>query len=281
MWRSKFSLLLFSAVLLFAQERDIILFQHQLHIDDLELSCAECHADVAKSDGIVWSVFPKMDQCLECHDGDTAEGACEYCHSNPENAQPFQNNWANSGLGFSHSKHMSEQQDCNQCHSYILEDDEIGSPKIWEKRQCFDCHKKLDQVPKSHDLSWQQFHGAEINASTETNCALCHTNNSCEECHQLQQFTPKTHPNDYILLHGFEAKAGVMECTTCHETVADCYSCHATNQIMPMNHNFHNWVTKSGGGLHEDFADGDAELCATCHLPSKDSSCLHCHNGNK
>jgi hypothetical protein len=139
---------------------------------------------------------------------------------------------------------------------------------------------ELVSRPKSHDLAWIELHGSEINSSTINNCVLCHTNNSCEECHRLQQFTPQTHPVDFLFVHGFEAKAGVMECSTCHEIIEDCYSCHVQNKVMPMNHNFHNWVSTSEGGLHGEFAESEAELCATCHLPSKDSSCLKCHTGD-
>ena len=279
MLRFKLSFLLIPLFFVFGQEKDQIQFQHALHVDDMELACEECHAGVSETDGPSWSIFPKMDLCLECHDGDTADDACEYCHTSPDNPLPISKKWVSSGLSFSHAIHLADSDDCNQCHNYINDDDEIGLPNTWSESDCFTCHKEIEEPPQSHDFAWEQFHGTEMNASTENNCALCHTNNSCEECHQLQQFTPETHPVEYLLLHGFEAKAGVMECTTCHELVEDCYSCHVENQVMPMNHNFHNWVSTSGG-LHGEFAESEVELCATCHLPSRDSSCLKCHTGD-
>ena len=280
MWRFNIIVFLIPLVFVFGQDKDRTLFQHSLHVDDMELSCEECHAGVKEADGSSWSIFPKMDLCLECHDGDTADDACEYCHSNPDNPLSIGEKWANSGLGFSHKTHLAETDDCNKCHNYINDDDEIRLPKkVWNESDCQACHINLEAGPANHNLAWMEIHGSEINSSTENNCALCHTNNSCEECHQLQQFTPETHPVDYMLTHGFEAKAGVMECSTCHELIEDCYTCHVENQIMPMNHNFHNWVSTSGG-LHGEFAESEAELCATCHLPAKDSSCLKCHTGD-
>ena len=280
MWHSKITIILFPLIFLFGQEQDRILFQHSLHVDDMELACEECHTNVSNADGPSWDIFPKQDLCLQCHDGDTADDACEYCHSNPDDPLPFNESWNVSELGFSHSVHLTESEDCSKCHSYINNDDEIGLPNVWNESDCQTCHKDLDTGPRSHDFAWEQFHGSEVNSSTDNNCALCHTNNSCEECHQLQQFTPETHPVDYLFVHGFDAKAGVMECSTCHEIIEDCYSCHVENQVMPMNHNFHNWVSLTNGGLHGEFAESEAELCVTCHLPSRDSSCLKCHTGD-
>lgn len=277
MWRSKITIILFPLIFLFGQSQDRILFQHSLHVDDMDLTCEECHAGVREADGPSWDIFPEMDLCLQCHDGYTADDACEYCHSNPDDPLSFNESWRVSGLGFSHSLHLAESDDCSKCHSYIEDDDEIGLPNTWNEGDCFACHKDLEEPPQSHDFAWEQFHGAEMNASTDDNCSLCHTTNSCEECHQLQQFMPETHPIDYLFTHGFEAKAGVMECSTCHEIIEDCYSCHVENQVMPMNHNFHNWVSLTDGGLHGEFAESEAELCVTCHIPSKDLSCLKCH----
>ena len=280
MLRFKLSVLLIPLFFAFGQEEDQIQFQHVLHVDDEELACSDCHSGIENADGFSWDVFPKKEVCLECHDGDSADDACEYCHSNPDEPLPFSKSWIVSGLDFSHASHLANSDDCNKCHAYINEDEDIELPNIWKESNCFACHKDIEEPPKSHDFAWEQFHGTEINSSTENNCTICHTNNSCEECHQLQQFTPETHPADYLFFHGFEAKAGMMECTTCHEIIEDCYSCHVENQIMPMNHNFYNWVSLTDGGLHGEFAEGEAELCATCHLPAIDSSCLKCHIGD-
>jgi len=279
MWRSKLTLLIIPLVLAFGQDKDRILFQHSLHVDDMEMTCDDCHAGVAETDGKSWDIFPEMEVCLTCHDDDTADGSCEYCHTNPDNPLPISKKWVSSGLDFSHKKHLEKYGDCYDCHNYIADDSEIDYPYKWTMTNCQDCHIKLDEGPTSHDLAWKQLHGSEINSSTSGDCALCHTNNSCEDCHQLQQFTPNVHPTDYILAHSFDAKAGVMECSTCHNIVEDCYSCHVANQIMPMNHNFHNWVS-ADGGIHIGYAESEAELCATCHIPTEDATCLTCHLGD-
>ena len=280
MWRFKIIILFVPFLLLIGQENNGILFPHQLHIEDVELTCEECHVGVTDADGPSWDIFPKMDYCAECHEDNTEDGDCSFCHRNPGNLQSYNNFWKSSGLDFSHKKHLAKTDDCLKCHSYINEDEDATDyPNVWAMSDCQSCHMDMDNGPSSHDLAWKQLHGSEVNSSTSGNCALCHTNNSCEECHQLQAFTPKAHPVDYLLAHSFDAKAGVTECSTCHEIIEDCYTCHVTNQIMPMNHNFHNWVSTEGG-IHIDYAESEAELCATCHIPSEDSSCLKCHAGD-
>ena len=276
MWRFKIAILIIPLMLVVAQAQNNILFPHQLHIDDVELSCEECHNGVAETDGKTWDILPKMDFCGECHD---IEDDCSYCHADGSNPQSYNKYWKSSGLDFSHKLHLNKYDDCYKCHDYIAEDDGTDDSYLWNMTDCQACHMDLEEEPSSHDLAWKQLHGSEINSSTSGNCALCHTNNSCEECHQLQEFEPNVHPSDYILSHSFDAKIGVMECSTCHEIVEDCYSCHVTNQIMPMNHNFHNWVSAEGG-IHIDFAESEAELCATCHIPSEDGTCLKCHLGD-
>ena len=280
MWRFKLIILLVPILLLMAQEKSSIFFQHKLHVEDAELACEDCHTGVTDADAKTWDIFPKMAVCSDCHDDTADDGDCSLCHSSPDLQQSYNKFWESSGLGFSHKKHLVESADCSKCHSYINDDEEIGYPNTWKMSDCQTCHSKMEKGPSSHDLAWKELHGSEMNSSTSGDCALCHTNNSCEQCHQVQQFTPKVHPNDYILAHSFEAKMGITECTTCHEIVEDCYSCHVSNQIMPMNHNFHNWVNLDDGGIHIGFVETEGELCATCHLQSKDSSCVQCHIGN-
>ena len=84
MWRFKITIFLIPLIFVFGQDKDQILFQHSLHVDDMELACQECHVGVREASGPSWDIFPKMATCEECHDGDTADDACEYCHSNPD-----------------------------------------------------------------------------------------------------------------------------------------------------------------------------------------------------
>jgi hypothetical protein len=51
MWCFKITIILFPLIFLFAQEQDRILFQHRLHLDDIDLKCDKCHIDINNTDG--------------------------------------------------------------------------------------------------------------------------------------------------------------------------------------------------------------------------------------
>ncbi len=51
MWRFKITIILFPLIFLFSQEKNRILFQHRLHLDDIDLKCDKCHKDINNNDG--------------------------------------------------------------------------------------------------------------------------------------------------------------------------------------------------------------------------------------
>ena len=235
-------------------------FPHQIHIEDVELECNECHADVAESGSLELRLVPDGEICADCH-GELMSFA----------VRPVLTE------AFSHKFHLSKAFECNNCHGDINADDADGPSKIWSESDCQACH--VANPPSSHTLEWSSIHGLEVISITEKNCQTCHGQKFCDTCHQLQQFTPAVHSVDYILSHSFDAKSGMLECSSCHELVADCYSCHSENQIMPMNHNFPEWVGFNiiAGGLHSSAALEEPDLCQTCHIPASDATCLKCH----
>jgi hypothetical protein len=256
MWRFSLILILIPFYIL-AQDADVSSFPHQLHIEDVELSCEDCHGDVSSSTSLDTRLLPDENFCADCH----GEAMPVY----PAKLL---------AADFSHQLH-TKSFECQDCHSQILDDTE---PTVnWTSTTCQNCHASIS--PANHDLEWASLHGLELNSGTDTNCQLCHKQETCEQCHQLQQFTPKVHMDGFVLSHAFEARAGILECYSCHEMVQDCYTCHMQNQVMPMNHNFPNWVGVKliGGGLHSTLALDEPEVCQTCHLPATDPNCLKCH----
>jgi hypothetical protein len=235
-------------------------FPHQLHIEDVELACDECHDNVAESASLESRLIPDGEICADCHG-----------ESMPFTVRPVLTE------AFSHKYHISKTFECSNCHGAITGDDADGPSKIWSESDCQACHST--HPPSSHTLEWSSVHGLEVISSTEKNCRTCHGQKFCDMCHQLQQFTPVVHSVDYILSHSFDAKSGMLECSSCHDIVADCYSCHSENQIMPMNHNFLDWVgfQFDAGGLHSTAALEEPDLCHTCHIPASDATCLKCH----
>ncbi len=259
--------------ILWAQDRDVILFPHQFHVEEEELTCDECHNGIELSADVNEHAFlPLKDKCAECHE-DAIDEDCTLCHTNEDDPQSYPDFIKRDGPVFSHNFHLENFTDCFQCHKNIETDEAEDSRIIWTDQDCKSCH--TNTMPKNHDISWIELHGMDLSPAADDACYLCHTENSCDQCHQLQQYAPKTHPTDYLLGHGFDVKLGTKDCSTCHQLDDDCMSCHVDQQVMPMDHNYPDWATETGG-LHKDSAIMDIEFCQVCHTP-EDPTCYRCH----
>ncbi|MBC8216621.1 MAG: cytochrome c3 family protein [Candidatus Marinimicrobia bacterium] len=270
-------ILFFTFVL--GQDRDIILFPHQYHVEDEELSCGDCHGGIELSVAVNDHAFlPLMDVCAECHedevDEDSDDADCTLCHTNEEDADTYPDIVKRSGPDFSHQLHLESGKDCFSCHQNIETDEAEDGRKLWADADCQACH--VVSTPTSHDISWIDYHGAELTPAGGDACHLCHTESSCDQCHQLQQYAPKTHQADYLLAHGYDVRFGSKDCSTCHSLSDDCLRCHTEQQVMPMDHNFANWATIEGG-MHTDVAMDEVDVCQSCHVPD-DPTCYRCHN---
>lgn len=271
MWRFRLITLLFLTIRIFAQ--DYIMFPHQFHIEDMEMACEDCHGTVAEVDNMAKRLLPEKDDCVSCHDGDTATEECEACHADPEDPLSFAESQPLSGLEFSHQYHLSNALTCSGCHSEITNDDGSEPAHIWTAADCQSCHGSTK--PVYHTMEWSWLHGSEVTHATQSSCNTCHAQASCDACHQVQEVEPKVHPAGFILSHGFEAYAGLADCAVCHSR-NDCQGCHDQNLIMPMDHNFPDWANQSGG-LHTENAMDNPDICLVCHEPAVDLTCTRCH----
>lgn len=270
--------MLISVFLLSAQERDRIIFPHQLHVEEMELECTQCHEGVEESVSLDIRLLPEEESCLECHDGDLATDECSACHADPENPMTYRERPSRSGPVFSHLFHLAKRPDCSDCHGTIYADDGLAALPVWEEAGCRSCHSSVR--PDNHMADWMWVHGSRVNPVTEENCMLCHTQASCDDCHQLQQFEANIHPVSYLFNHGFDARSGITDCSTCHEIRTYCQDCHRQNPVMPMDHNLSDWVGLPGivedGGRHAAAALDEPEVCLACHEPET-GTCLRCH----
>jgi len=265
------SILLFS--ILFAEDRDIILFPHQFHVEEEELACSDCHEGIEQSNEINDHAFlPSKDVCAECHE-DAIDEECSLCHTNEDDPSTYPMVVKRSGPDFSHEFHLQSKQDCFICHKNIETDEAEDERKLWTDSDCSACHTK--SIPKSHDLAWIELHGMNMNPASGEACHLCHTESSCDQCHQLQQYAPKSHPPDYLLAHGQDVRFGLKDCSTCHDMTDDCLRCHTEQNVMPMDHNYYNWATAEGG-IHLDAAMTEIDVCQACHVYD-DPTCYRCH----
>lgn len=274
MWR--YNIILLTIGLCFLGADDYIMFPHQMHVEDMEMSCEDCHAEVAESEQVPPRLLPEKDTCIGCHDGDSATEDCEACHADPDEPLPFSDSQPLAATGFSHTYHLSKAMDCSSCHDYILEDDGSTDPYAWSAGDCQSCHS--ESVPASHNIEWAWLHGMEVTHQTQASCITCHVQSTCDACHQVQEVTPRVHPTGFILGHGLEAYNGLNDCASCHNSILECQSCHQQNMVMPLDHNLSNWAGEllNDGGLHGDEAMNNPDICMACHQPNS-STCTRCH----
>ncbi|MFQ6604153.1 MAG: cytochrome c3 family protein [Fidelibacterota bacterium] len=273
---SRYSIILMLSVILSGQTTDYIRFSHPLHVEDEELECTTCHSDVSQSTQLDYSILPTMDVCSDCHEVEDDEN-CSICHMNTDDPLSYQEFHHNSGLPFSHKRHLSRFTDCGKCHGATLVDDGEERYQAWDESQCRQCHSI--NKPENHMPGWKDIHGSTVVSRDENNCSMCHTQSYCDQCHALQQFEPRVHPVDFMIRHGMESRLGIKDCYTCHNIATSCYTCHVRNQHMPVDHNLPDWVNNlpEDGGLHGSSAADSPMTCKACHLDENNPTCLRCH----
>ncbi|MFB0516980.1 MAG: cytochrome c3 family protein [Candidatus Neomarinimicrobiota bacterium] len=272
------------------QTPDRIIFSHILHIKDLGLECGQCHEGVATSIQLTHALLPVMDQCLACHDGDTAPQECAVCHTQPDDPTTY--TWQpTAGLLFPHQPHIESATACNHCHPGVAVAEALAPrtpPKMGlcmschstplTDAGCYNCHASLkDKLPASHDTDWAKTHGLFIHSSTDNDCATCHQQTDCEICHAQAQLEKKVHPANYEFLHAGEFLGFEKECRTCHAMPQECMGCHLAKMIMPLSHNSIQWVNETIGGFHIQEALDKPDYCLACHEPASDITCQKCH----
>lgn len=168
-------------------------------------TCGDCHVDVGHREGR--SLEGGMARCTACHDGTTADSACETCHvGGSPLARP--RTVDSSTSTFVYPKVQVASRDCSRCHG--------------GDRECVDCHNGFvlphpsefregghgriaafdgkERCFKCHSLEWcsSRCHGAfahdserwpkEHQTGTSATCGSCHpawdgTGDWCDVCH--------------------------------------------------------------------------------------------------
>jgi hypothetical protein len=132
---------------------------HRAHVDVLDVDCVHCHEFLVHETNPEGTHAPRMEMCMECHDGEQAKDACAVCHTAkaaPETHQ--QADWL--------VVHPEEQdEECEECHAWV--DD-------W----CVECHGR---EPVSHEGKWRSNHRFAV--EERRNCEACHEGEFCVECH--------------------------------------------------------------------------------------------------
>ena len=267
-------------------------FNHQVHAEEVGLSCEDCHEDVADSDA---PGMPMLDFCLACHedlDEDKPEDRRATAFFDEEGESTSAHVTAVSDeIVFSHLAHANDYDlECSDCHRGIETSRAVTAGLATTMASCVDCHeemgagvsstgvdpnacaychREIDEtwVPPSHERGWMEFHGPVLRSgdtSASNDCSLCHRESSCAECHQ--EVPPRDHNNQFRLRgHGVAATIDRTRCAVCHRTDY-CQRCH--EETTPRSHN---------GG----FGSPRNRHCLGCHFPLRNESCFACHKDTR
>jgi hypothetical protein len=257
----------------------VINFSHRLHIEDVEMECASCHAGVAESISGKDDLYSfDHESCGECHT-DAIEEDCEMCHNNLDEMQLPR--ITDLMPDFSHKLHLSSKASCESCHSGISEK-ESDDPATVDAmpKSCIDCHTAMEAIPVDHKIHWVSLHGKNTNDIADPNCASCHTQGYCIACHEGDNTDFTIHPQNYEMLHAADYRTERKDCSVCHHSSNFCVDCHRINAVRPMNHNSSQWVRVPNGGSHGIRALSRIEYCQVCHETEarRDPICADCHH---
>ncbi len=249
-----------------------LIFSHEHHIKELELSCDICHEGAATEEQ---AGLPPEELCQACHefDRENPSKACLTCHSSMEVQIAREKRPEYADVIFSHAKHAGLE--CGDCHSGVEASTEVRRGKynpsmerclkchaeLGVSQECQSCHKVLrkDEKPSSHGAGFERAHGM-LSEMENATCSICHQKNSCDECHLEKE------PQNHTFLwkkkaHGRLSMIDRSSCKTCHRTDF-CVVCHS--EARPTNHR---------GG----YGNPLNSHCQGCHLPLSTSGCAVCH----
>jgi len=181
------------------------------HADVLELdqACIDCHNTEGHGKEVAKEQYPRMSQCIVCHDGERESAECGTCHSEdvgvavrrPE--RPY-------------AQTHTERRDCRGCHSMD---------------GCIECHGL--ELPHSQEFI-DGFHARPALLELDM-CMECHSVNWCNQCHQFDVLTAdaadwvRQHGTvrEFLTWHASSSPVGLGSCS-CHDADRNrfCSYCH-------------------------------------------------------
>jgi hypothetical protein len=269
-------------------------FSHKTHLDvkvSGETGCFVCHVAMGHPEkaaavpaGAVSLAGHSL--CSQCHDGGTANDACESCHSTPVDGAPAGTWWGLAlqessphGPGFLHRHQFAAQTDgpeCASCHDQDL--------------MCSTCHHGENVDYAVHERVWLYTHPQEAIKHLQ-DCQSCHEMDGfCTDCHAAEGIRPGNHAMagwiGGLNLHGPAAHRDLTYCAGCHESDAStCGSstgCHRDDNIQgnQRDRNLHPAGFRDDAG-HGPWHEDDGSSCFECHdVTSRTTGigfCTYCH----
>ena len=250
-----------------------ILFSHASHIGR-KTPCETCHAGVVSSKEPVEADYPKMEICMDCHNGSTAPSRCELCHEKKITlADIHPTNWRVQHADAANR----DNRWCQGCHQ--------------RQESCIACHRGDNTRGKIHSLNFAYSHGLEAKGKLLT-CQTCHDLKLfCDDCHRNQGATPRM-PLEHSLptwkstQHPQAAREDIENCQVCHDNgdpTCSRVGCHNDNDgIKGTNPNIHG-ARSEELKVHGPWHDDDGYFCFQCHTSTHQAGvgfCGYCHGND-
>jgi hypothetical protein len=283
-------------------ERVDMFFNHETHINDLHVTCVECHVDAPKSRSAKDDLVPTKAACLGCHD--PLEVPAEWSSKGDASSAL---SLPAAHLRFSHHDHVEEAGiECLTCHAGVDQLKVATRQQLPSMETCVRCHanegKSTDcrtchlpgragtirtaypsgtLIPDDHGLDYVRRHGIDAERDVGT-CAACHAQEDCLSCHD-GAVPPSFHESNYLLLHPQEGMANAPPCASCHRVDRFCRDCHFKSGVTMgspllsfLGGAFHpaGWMDATSPDHHGQLARRNLQQCAGCHAKQ---DCISCH----
>lgn len=249
-----------------ARTNDIV-FSHASHVGAYGATCATCHGETSEAPFLRPKPMEQKATCINCHQERGKDLIqCAVCHTQTRSDKPptshdaqfLKQHGATAPRGWRGAQSVSWRDaaggECALCHSV--------------PDSCDTCHESMQ--PSGHrEAGFRVAHGsgyfdAGLAPFEDTNCAVCHEENSCVRCHQVTK--PRNHSLAWQRrFHGITASVDRQGCLVCHKQ-SFCVGCHQTTE--PVSH-------------RGSFARGAQSHCIACHDPLTATSCFTCHKNTR
>ena len=180
---------------------------HEVHVNLRNLTCADCHSQVAHPKPGSSGTGVAMAVCSMCHNANGAPAGCDVCHVTPPATDVHPKDYLTT-----HGKQaLADPESCMRCHHSKAE-------------FCDPCHAK--PTPDHFSDTWRYGHGPTA-TKNPLSCTGCHNADTfCEQCHKVQ------HPPDWVQTHSHVAAQSPGACLVCHPR-GMCDACHQQRGVKP------------------------------------------------
>ncbi len=227
-----------------------IKFSHRTHAR-AGVRCFDCHTEINRVDPPGRRHMPKMESCLSCHGGTSAQSsdACTTCHlaMGPEG----------------HERKMRTT---------------FGSKRLKPPNWLWGMGHDSDFLVRHR---W-------VAADQGAACASCHSESECVDCHDGRVRSTRVHPHGFLGAHATAALRNNPNCTSCHAVQRFCTECHARLGLSSISAprsrisagRFHppTEVWTEGPALHGVEAQRSLQSCVSCH---REEDCIDCHGSSQ